>query len=376
MKSTKSYRILSCDGGGIRGLTSAIVLECLEEKIQKATNNPQARLRDYFDLVAGTSTGSIIACGVAKGISATEIKELYLLRGIEIFPKFWNVLKSLISRLSFGYTQPIYDGIGLKKLLIEKFGEHLAFGDLAIPTIITSYDIYNRQAIIFKNTNSLLGKIPVWEICRSSSAAPVAFPAHLMKDSHLQEYYTQKGYKIPPEGIPLIDGGVVANDPALCAIAERLRWNLTPPDDKQKWIPNPQDTWVDVKDIVVASFGTGQATARKINPKKATGWGAGEWVSPFKGVPLIDILFDGSSDATNYIVEQILWQENCFRFQPILDQASSIPTFNANRPKLKALREKVEKYCSEEVDEQLNALVISLTEPTKPAVNIERLQTS
>jgi hypothetical protein len=184
-----------------------------------------------------------------------------------------------------------------------------------------------------------------------------------MKNEHFLEYYKAKGYKIPPEGgIPLIDGGVVANDPALCAIAERLHWNLYPPTNPKKWIPEGYE-WVEIKDIVVASFGTGQPIARGIGIEQARGWGAAEWASPFKGVPIIDILFDGSTDATDYIAQQILWKKNYFRFQPLLDEASSIPAFNANPCKLDALRNRVEIYCKE-VDEQLNDLVKILTSET------------
>jgi patatin-like phospholipase/acyl hydrolase len=365
MTSNKPFRILALDGGGIRGLVSAILLECLEKKLQERENKPEARLKDYFDLISGTSTGSIIACGVAKGYDATTIKNLYLNRGIEIFPRFWSVFKSIISRIRLGYTQPIYDGKGLERVLQDEcvFGKELLFEDLLKPTLITSYDTYNRQAVVFKNTQSQLGKIPVWEVCRSSSAAPVAFPAHVMKNEHFLAYFKEKGHEVLPEGgIPLIDGGVVANDPALCAIAERLKWNLVPPDDKDKWISYPEHGWVDIKNIAVASFGTGQASVRRIGIKQARGWGAAEWASPFRGVPIVDILFDGSADATNYITEQILWKENYFRFQPILDKASSIPPFNANPGQLHALQNRVESFCQEkEVNEKLNQLVTILT---------------
>ncbi len=371
MKTNKPYRILSLDGGGIRGLTSAILLECLERKIQEHENNPNARLRDYFDLIAGTSAGSIIACGIAKGISATEIKNLFWQRGKDIFPETWwknkgifspffSLLRTIANRLITGATQPMYDGIGLEVVLKDVFGEKLLFEELTKPTLITSYDVYNRQAIVFKNTDLLLGKIPVWEICRSSAAAPVAFPAHEMKNENFLQYTKAMGLEIPPGGsIPLIDGGVIANDPVLCAIAERLHWNLTPLANHQKWIPERCDTWVDVKDIVVASFGTGQPVARKIDIKQARRWGV-EWASPLRGVPIIDILFDGSTDTSNYIAQQILWKDKYFRFQPILDKESSISPFEANQRQLIALQETVTKSC-EKIDENLRQLVTIIT---------------
>jgi uncharacterized protein len=368
MTTNKPYRILSLDGGGIRGLTSAILLECLEQRIQKHENNPDARLRDYFDLIAGTSAGSIIACGIAKGISATEIKDLFWQRGKDIFPETWwknkgifspffSLIRTIANRVITGTTQPMYDGIGLELVLKEVFGEEFLFEELTKPTLITSYDAYNRQAVVFKNTDLLLGKIPVWEICRSSAAAPVAFPAHEMKNEHFLQFTKAMGLEKPPsESIPLIDGGVIANDPVLCAIAERLHWNRQwehiPPIIKEKWI---KQECVEIKDILVASFGTGQPIARKIDIKQARGWGV-EWASPLRGVPIIDILFDGSTDTSNYIAQQILWQGKYFRFQPILDKESSISPFEANERQLIALQEIVENSCLK-IDENLRQLV-------------------
>jgi patatin-like phospholipase/acyl hydrolase len=368
MTANKPYRILALDGGGIRGLTSAILLEDLEKKLQEHAQNSQVRIRDYFDMIAGTSTGSIIACGVAQGVSATNIKDFYRSKGGKIFPEkswFYKVIKGIVGRITTGFSQPMFDGTGLEKVLKEEaFGDELLFEELPRPILITSYDTYNRQAVVFKNTEPLIGKIPVWEICRSSAAAPVAFPAYEMKNKHFLQYLQEKGFKIPDgAGIPLIDGGVFANDPVLCAIAERLHWNLFPPANQEKWISEGHQR-VEIKDIVVASFGTGQPIERKIDIQQARGWGV-EWASPFRGVPIVDILFDGSTEATDYIAQQILWKENYFRFQPILDEESSISPFDANRSKLCALQKRVESFCKDnKIDDQLNQLVTILTSET------------
>lgn len=366
--SNQPYRILAFDGGGMRGLTSAVMIECLEKKLQKHDNNPNARLKDYFDMIAGTSTGSLIACAVAKGHSATQIKELYLKRAAEIFPKtkttfkHLQMLKGLVSRVSIGYSQPIFDGKGLETVLKDEsnvFGATLLFEELSKPTLITTYDIYNRQALVFKNTNPLLGKVPVWEVCRASSAAPIAFPAHVINNPNFIKYWEKEVPEIPAEGVPLIDGGMIANDPALCAVAERLRWNQDPPANQEKWI-SPEHLEVPVENIVVASFGTGQPVTSKVDVKKATGWGAWEWVSPFRGVPLIDILFDGSSDTTNYILTQMLSNGNYFRFQPLLDKKSSIPVFEADEKQIIALQERIRNYCLE-IENELTNLIETLT---------------
>lgn len=333
MTANKNYRILSCDGGGIRGLVSAVVLEQLEQKL----GSP---LYEHFDMIAGTSTGSLIACGIASGRSATEVKNFYINRGIDIFPKFWAVIRSLLSRATGGFTQPIYDGHGLEDVLKEIFAGR-TFKTLLKPTLITSYDTYNRQAVVFKNTKPAHGNIPIWEICRSSAAAPVAFPAYEMKYKDFLIDLQSNGYEIPlAGGIPLIDGGVVANNPAMCAIAERIRWNDKPPLDP-RWLPSGKEK-VELQNIVVASFGTGQPIAKKIGIKQAKGWGAWEWIDPFNGIAILDVLFDGSSDAVDYITQQVLLDEKYFRFQPPLTGKS--PTFNANRTYLIGLEKMVKQF--------------------------------
>jgi len=377
---TKPYSILSCDGGGIRGLISAIILERLEQKLRQKA--PDKKLRDYFDLIAGTSAGSLTACSVARGIDATRIKKLYLERGIEIFPPFNNVFKSFMSRLAVGFsTQPIYDGLGLKQVLQAVFGQGeinfdklpkplkpenvtakpLLFQDLPKPVLVTSYDIYNRQPVIFKNTKVAHEKIPVWEICRSSAAVPVAFPAHIMTNPDFLKNWQEEGNQIPVagniRGIPLIDGGFVASNPALCAIAERLRWNHNPPANP-KWRQNPASPWrdvVDIKDILVTSLGTGQSV-KKIGISESQTWGAGEWINPLDGIPILDVFSDGSSDGIIYIINQLMNAEQYVRFQPMLSK--NYPAFNANQQILLEIQQEIEKsfLTNQKEDEKLNKL--------------------
>ena len=92
----KPRRILSFDGGGIRGILTAAMLEAVEDRLKAI--NPDKELREYFDIIAGTSSGSIIACGVACGISAKDIKALYKRHALDIFPEFLETIKSIIIR--------------------------------------------------------------------------------------------------------------------------------------------------------------------------------------------------------------------------------------------------------------------------------------
>ncbi|AFY57133.1 patatin [Rivularia sp. PCC 7116] len=353
MRTDMPFHILALDGGGVRGLVTAVILERLEKKLQK--HQPDKQLRDYFDVISGTSTGSLIACALSKGLNAREIKDFYVHNSQNIFPPSKILIHSILNWVRLGSSHPIYSDEGLKMVLKYIFG-NLKFGELTKPTIVTSYDTYNRQAVVFKNTKIAHQDIPVWEICRASSAAPIGFPGYEMKHKAFIEDWRSQGYAIPDSsGIPLIDGGVFANNPALCAIAERLRWNKELPDNP-KWNSLISEQ-VNQRDIIVASFGTGQHV-KKIGAKQVKQWGALEWLSPRYDLPLLDVLFDGAGDAVCYIAEQIIGN-TYFRFQPHFDK--SIPTFSAKQENIDAMLNYTEEYLSlAEVDSKLNKLVETL----------------
>ena len=350
MRTDVPYRILALDGGGVRGLVTAIILERLEKKLQKY--EPHKPLIDYFDIISGTSTGSLIACALSKGLNTSEVKNLYINHSHSIFPPNKIFIHSILNLIRLGSSQPIYGDKGLTMVLKYIFG-NLKFGELIKPTIVTSYDTYNRQAIVFKNTKIAHQDIPAWEICRASSAAPIGFPGYEMKNKAFLEDLQKKGYAIPPKtGIPLIDGGVFANNPALCAIAERLRWNKKLPHNPKWKLFIPEN--VHQKDIIVASFGTGQHV-KQIGAKQVKQWGLLEWLNPRQDLPFLDVLFDGAGDAVCYIAEQIIGN-TYFRFQPHFEK--SIPTFSAKQENLDAMIMYTEKYLSQpEVDSKLNKLV-------------------
>ena len=93
MKTNVPFHILALDGGGVRGLVTAIILERLEQKLRE--HHPDKPMQDYFDVIAGTSTGSLIACAVSLGLSASEIKDFYLHNSQIIFPPIRIIVHSL-----------------------------------------------------------------------------------------------------------------------------------------------------------------------------------------------------------------------------------------------------------------------------------------
>lgn len=272
----KMRRILSLDGGGIRGLVSCLWLAGVEDALTRAG---KPGVLKSFDLLAGSSTGAIVACGLAIGLPPQQLAELYREQRHQIFPGMAGRLWSRAGRVfTQGVSAPRYDGKGLEKVLKKVFGA-ATLGQAKKPLLVTSYDTISRTPVVFKSFKAEHADLPMWEVCRASSAAPTYFPAHPM---------TVEGHRRA-----MIDGGVVANNPTACAIAEALR----------------KDARVDsAQDLVVLSVGSGERS-RPIDLKSAQEWGALEWA-----IPIIDVLFDGSTDAVDYIAQHLVG-DGYFRLQ-------------------------------------------------------------
>jgi patatin-like phospholipase/acyl hydrolase len=297
-----TFRILSLDGGGVRGLVTAVWLAALETRAGK----PAGAL---FDLVAGSSTGAILAAAVAGGRPAAEIVDLYDRNAPEIFPGPAGRLWSRLGRLfRHGLSAPRYSGAGLDRVLKSQFGDS-TLGELPLPTLVTSYDTWGRAPVVFKSWKAGHEALPLWSVCRASCSAPGYFPAQVMQ--------------LGDHRRPLIDGGIVANNPAACALAEG--WKIIKGQDR------------DPANIVLASFGTGEAT-RPIGIDQAREWGPLEWA-----LPIIGTLFDGAADAAHYIVTQILDEDRYFRIQAPLERALD-DLDAASRANLAALRETADAY--------------------------------
>ena len=297
-------RILTLDGGGIRGLVSAIWLEALQAKLDAAG---KGALHQRFDLIAGSSTGALIAMGLATGMPPAEITALYEHFGDDVFPGAAERLWSRVTRsFSEGLSAPRYSPKGMEWVLKRVFGER-TLGSASPRAMAIAYDTLTRNPLFFKSYKAEHADIPLWEVCRAATAAPTYFPAHLATIERRRR--------------ALIDGGVVANNPTACAIAEAVRLN----DDAS------------LQGIVLLSVGTGQTT-RPISEREATTWGALEWA-----IPIIDVLFDGSADSVDYIAGQILGDGHYFRMQaPLMRGYDDFD--NVDRTNLAALRQTAQAY--------------------------------
>jgi len=313
------HNLLSFDGGGVRGLIPAVIIT----KIEKRLGQPLCTALDKnTDYLAGTSTGSIVACAIASGRSGEDIQRIMMERARDIFPsvysRLWNRLGRSIFQLE-GPSAPKYSDKGLQTVLQETFsknGKAMKFGDLRIPTLITSYDTLNRCPVILKSWKSTHANLNLWEVIKASCSAPTYFPAHIMSINGA-EY-------------PLIDGGIVANNPSACLISSVL---------KEIGHNASANNGLDTSKIQLSSFGTGQVT-RPITAKEAQEWGLAEWA-----LPIIDVMFDGASDATHYFCEQLLNTDQYTRFQMPLTEAYD-DLDNADKVNLNALKVMTANYLS------------------------------
>jgi patatin-like phospholipase/acyl hydrolase len=280
----KRVRILSIDGGGIRGILPAMLLAWLERK----TGQPVSQL---FDLVAGTSTGGILALGLVRpnadgkpAYSAEEMAALYEREGDNIFSRtLWHKLASLGS-----LGDQKYPSQGVEEVLHRYFGETKLSESLS-SVLVPSYEIERRVPFFFKSHSArrkATHDFPMWQVARATSAAPTYFEPARIDASRAGDYWA------------LIDGGVFANNPAACALVEA------------------RTQFPEADEYVVCSLGTGTLT-RRIAYDDARRWGLARWAKP-----VLNIVLDSVSETVDYQLQQLLPTGSYYRFQSSLQRGS------------------------------------------------------
>ncbi|KAL5582785.1 hypothetical protein UlMin_015227 [Ulmus minor] len=290
--------VLSIDGGGIRGIIPGTILGFLESELQKL-DGPDARIADYFDVIAGTSTGGLVTAMLAAPnennrplFAAKDINDFYVHHGPKIFPQDSYKFRG-VSGLIKALTGPKYDGKYLDQLLKENLGDlrlHQTLTNVVIPTfdikllqptIFSSYEARRKESL-----DALLS-----DICKATSAAPTYFPAHRFEttqsDGEVREFN-------------LIDGGVVANNPALVAINEVSK-------EIQQGNPNFFPTRpTEYGRFLVISLGTGSPKLEeKYNADEAAKWGVLGWLNSHNSTPLVDIFTQASSDLVDFFLSTV-----------------------------------------------------------------------
>ncbi|MEG3929484.1 patatin-like phospholipase family protein [Microcoleus sp. D3_18a_C4] len=336
----KYTRILSIDGGGIRGIIPAQVLVSVESKLQQKSGNPDARIADYFDLIAGTSAGGILTCiylcpdaknPTRPRWSAKDALNFSIESGRDVFKSsLWQKLTSID-----GLIDEKYPGERLEQFFLENF-RNCKLSELLKPCLISSYDIERRKAHFFDQIDAK--EYPaqdyfIRDIARATSAAPTFFEVTKIRS-------------LTNESYALIDGGVFANNPALCAYAE-VRNKFRIPDDRSDKGPT-------AKDMVILSLGTGEAQ-KKYPYEEAKNWGQVEWVQP-----LINIMMTGVAETVNYqliqIYDAVERPNQYLRITPDLSREQPLPIDDASEEKISALL-RIGKDQAEKNNEQLDKFI-------------------
>ncbi|KAL5201807.1 hypothetical protein ABZP36_036161 [Zizania latifolia] len=252
----------------------------------------EARIADYFDVIAGTSTGGLVTAMLAAPnqkrrplFAAKDIQAFYMKHAPKIFPQLRGPF-SRIMRIFRSMSGPFYDGKHLHEVVREKLGStrlHQTLTNVVIPT----FDIKWLQPTIFssykvknKTMDALLS-----DICISTTAAPTYLPAHYFRTEDCQGNIKE---------FNLIDGGVAANNPALIAIGEV---------SKQIFKQNPDFFPIKPMDygwFLVISLGTGSSKFEvNYDAQKAKSWGVLDWLLVGGSTPLVDIFTQASADMVD-----------------------------------------------------------------------------
>ena len=201
----RQFRVLSIDGGGIRGIFPAAFLADLEETYLRGQS-----VADYFDLIAGTSTGGIIALGLASGLRASELRDVYIRRGCEIFPAPWTGIPRIVARQWKSFCRLFryrYNRAALTRVLEDVLGDR-TFGRATSRLCIPSFDGRYGEVYIFKTPHHpdyvRDGKGRMTKVAAATGAAPTYFRP------------LQDG------GYTFVDGGVWANNPVMIALVDAL----------------------------------------------------------------------------------------------------------------------------------------------------------
>jgi uncharacterized protein len=273
------FRALSLDGGGLRGVFAAACLAHLEAHSVRS-------IADYVDVIAGTSTGAIIALGLAAGLSGQDILDFYEQHGPTIFGRKRSIGERLF--------RPKYSNDALKSALKEVFGDRI-MNDLLVPVCIPSYELCEGTPRVFKDDHHPHlhwgGTLPVWKVALASAAAPLYLPTVSVgsHDNH-------------------IDGGVWANNPVMVAITEGIRYFSRPIDE-----------------VIVVSLGTGTSVPR-IAPRDFRGMGILDWVH---GQRIVNVVFDAQSSSAHHAAKLLLGEDRYLRIDAELSSEVPLDDYSA-----------------------------------------------
>lgn len=301
MGDKQKFRILSLDGGGVRGYLTIRILEKIEKHLNDIENT-KIPIGLRFDLIAGTSTGSIIASLLSKGLSAKEVSEIYKSSMKSIFKK-----RGFISR----FFQSKYESLELnelaKKYLTDKKTDNLLnFNQLQTHLLITAFNLETFKPKVFKSKYSKknIKDYYVLDAVMASTAAPTYFPAY---------------DKVTNDTGLYIDGGVSANNPALIALIDSTHFDVT-----SKRGTKPIES---LGSVYLLSLGTGKHV-KGLNLKGLKNSPSWDWAISFakKTSPIKDVMFAAQEEIEESKVRLLAESEKVFytRIDPNLRESIAL----------------------------------------------------
>ena len=320
---TKRYfKIISIDGGGIRGYVPLTLIQY----IQSRTRRP---IHDSFELFAGTSTGAIICSALTlsdtssiisnrRKYTASRVKKIYSKRASEIFPIFKTKGHKKANWL-FSYNKPEHDNSGLNNILLEFFQDQKISSCLK-PIYIPTFDLINNKPLIFTSRAAHeFGpkNLKLKEILMAATAAPTYFESKELIYNNLPKN--------------CIDGGVYLNNPTLGALLEVLEYKNHPIYNLDKY-----------DEIKILSIGTG-IYKKNISRKQSKKWGWYDWTRP-----IIDITMFGTSELIDNQIKTI--SKNCSI--PISHDRYNISLSNKDLSGMDNSHPLAIDYLKEEIDSQ------------------------
>lgn len=289
----------------MRGLIPARILEELEKQIGRP-------IHEVVDLVAGTSTGGILSCLLTCPLKhpAAKLKDFYYKDGPKIFRtglsrKVWTLWNSIHSKFTAGeldaclysymmgefLNQEVFGTLDEEErrrtaAAARKMGKHLGpylMGDALVPTLIATYDKNTPGPVLIKSYDKYWDQLPMAAAARATASAPTYFPSCDFE-------YKKQDYA-------LVDGGVFANNPAMCGLADAFK------------------LWGRNEDVMVINLDTGTLKNQRESKKITANGGLASWA------PVItEVCMDGSHDTAAYQALQVLGEDRFFHFQVTLDK--------------------------------------------------------
>jgi patatin-like phospholipase/acyl hydrolase len=275
------HRVVSIDGGGIRGLVTTVLL-------QRIVATPGLeKFLDSADLIAGTSTGGLLALAIAHQLELEKIRNLYVTKGPKIFDDSW-----LDDLVDLGKLRGADYDIGPLRHELKKLFGNTKLGQLKKRVLITAFDLDNEDPDPAKRTwkPKLFHNFPGPNSDRASSAVDVGL-------------YTSAAPTFFPSVDGYIDGGVYASNPSMCSLAQT---------QDSRYSPTPS-----LNEVLLLSLGTG--TSLQYIKGKSHDWGYAQWVKP-----LVNLMLDGTAGIADYQCKQMLG-ERYHRLAPVFPAGTTVP---------------------------------------------------